>query len=260
MPLHLRHRHHLNLSRQRTRRSCRLHLSKPALTAADGSLVARFYAAAPVPNTLEERQVFIRVLKIVGIVERVLAALTVLAERFRRHTENYGRRMAAKLDTDYELDACRAQRASAKEKLERWMSNHKWQVVTARALRGSDGAKPDAWRALITQFEACQRRVQSMKATLRSHQVYLDNFADDEAELKGQQAEAHQRLRSALGSFVAMSPEAVGPLMAVSQADECEWINAAMPEMVSAAGPDLSTRLDGPETEKAVARLRPSPH
>jgi hypothetical protein len=230
-------------------------LSKPALTAAAGSLVARFYAAAPVPNTLEERQVFIRVLKIVGILERVLAALTVLAERFRRHTENYGRRMAAKLDTDYELDACRAQRASAKEKLERWMSTHKWQVVTARAFGGNDGAKPDAWRTLISQFEACQRRVQTMKATLRSHQVFLDNFADDEVELKAQQAEAHQRLRVVLGSFVAMSPEAVGPLMAVSQTDECGWIKAAMPEM--AVAPERIP--DTPNLSEAVAQLRPFP-
>jgi len=232
-------------------------LSKPPLTAAAGSLVARFYAAAPVPNTLEERQVFIRVLKIVGVVERVLAALTVLAERFRRHTENYGRRMAAKLDTVYQLDASRAQRASAKEKLERWEANHKWQVVTARALGGTDGAKPDAWRMLISQFEACQRRVQTMKATLRSHQVYLDNFADDEAELKAQQAEAHQRLRAALGSFVAMSPETVEPLLAVSQTVECEWIKAAMPEMMASV-PIFGMPLNGPESGEAIPQLRPS--
>jgi len=81
-------------------------LPKPPMTAPPGSLVARFHAAAPAPNTLEERQIFVRVLKIVALVERVLAALSDLANRFRQSTEGRDRRMAAKLDTDYQLDGC----------------------------------------------------------------------------------------------------------------------------------------------------------
>ncbi|HUX27673.1 MAG TPA: MobA/MobL family protein [Terracidiphilus sp.] len=164
-------------------------LPKPPLTAPPGSLVARFHGAAPAPKTLEERQVFVRVLKIVGIVERVLAALTALAERFRRHAEDQGRRMAAKLDVMYQLDAGRTQRAAAKEKLEQWEANHRWQVAAARALGGGEAAKPKAWQVLITQFEACHRRVQSLKATIRGHQVHLDAFAEEETVLKGGCAE-----------------------------------------------------------------------
>jgi hypothetical protein len=101
------------------------------LTAPAGSLVARFHAAAPAPNTLEERQILVRVLRIVAAVERVLAALSDLASRLRRHSEHRDRRMAAKLDADYQLDGCRAQRASAKEKLEQWEANHRWKVATS---------------------------------------------------------------------------------------------------------------------------------
>jgi len=69
-------------------------LPKPPLTVPVGSLVARFHAAAPAPNTLEERQIFIRVLKIVGLVERVLAAFERLGKPgsapYRRSRQAHG--------------------------------------------------------------------------------------------------------------------------------------------------------------------------
>jgi hypothetical protein len=228
-------------------------LPKPPLTAPADSLVGRFHAAAPAPTTLEERQVFVRVLKIVGIIERVLAALTVLAERVRRHAEDHGRRMAAKLDTMCQLDAGRTQRASAKEKLERWESDHRWQMATARALGGSEAAKPKAWQALIAQFEACHRRVQSLKATIRGHQVHLDAFAEEETVLKAEQVETHERLRAALGTMVTVSPATIEPLLKVAQGDECDWFKAAMPKM-AAVSEVIPARG---ELDEAVARLRP---
>ncbi|WP_158755353.1 MobA/MobL family protein [Dyella sp. S184] len=227
-------------------------LPKPPMTALAGSLVARFHAAAPAPTTPEERRLFIRVLKIAAVVERVLAALNDLAHRFRKHAEDLGRRMAAKLDTDYQLDGCRAQRASAKEKLEQWEANHRWQVVTARAF-GADGIKPKAWQSLIGTFEACQRRVQTMKATLRSHQVYLDNFADDEAQLRVQQADTRQRLRAALGTMVALDQGSVEPLLSVTSGVELEWLRAHLPDM----GTTMDGVPQGSEPSEAVARLRP---
>jgi len=204
-------------------------LPKPPLTAPNGSLVARFHAAASAPTTLEERQTFVRVLKIVGLVERVLAALSDLANRFRRHTEDRDRRMAAKLDNDYQLDMCRAQRAAAKEKLEQWEANHRWQVVTARAFSGGDGARSKPWQSLIGAFEACQRRVQVLKSSLRSHQVHLDGFAVDEVELKAAQADATDRLRAALGSLMATNAEAVEPLKGLAYGEELGWIEEALP-------------------------------
>ncbi|NYE28549.1 hypothetical protein HDE78_001501 [Rhodanobacter sp. K2T2] len=229
-------------------------LAKPPLTAPPGSLVARFHAAAPAPNTLEERQLFVRVLKIVALVERVLAALGDLANRFQKHAEDQGRRMAAKLDMDYQLDGCRDQRAAAKEKLEQWEANHKWQVATARAFGGGEGGRSKAWQSLIDAFEGSQRRMQTLKAALRSHQVHLDTFAVEKATLKAEQSDANERLRTALASIVAMSPGAAAPLLDVSQTMECEWIKAAMPEMT--AGSEVGA--NDPEIGGEIARLRPS--
>ncbi|HEY0198150.1 MAG TPA: MobA/MobL family protein [Rhodanobacter sp.] len=229
-------------------------LPKPPLTAPAGSLVAQFHAAAPAPNTLEERQVFVRVLKIVGVVERVLAALTALAERFRRHAEDRGRRMAAKLDVTYELDQARSRRATAKEKLEKWETGHRWQVLATRALGGSEAAKPRAWVTLLEQFEACQCRVQSLKAAIRSHQIHLDKFTEDEVVLTREQTETQERLRAAVGTMVALDQGSVEPLLSVTSGVELEWLRAHMPDM----GQALDEVAQAAEPGEAAARLRPA--
>jgi hypothetical protein len=208
-------------------------LPKPSLMAAPDSLAARFHGAAPAPQTLEERQTFVRVMKIVGIVERVLAALMALAERLRRHAEDRGRRMAAKLDVTYELDKARSQRAAAKEKLEKWEAGHRWQVITARAFGGGESAKPRAWVTLLEQFEACQRRVQSLKTAIRGHQVHLDAFSEQEVALKVEQADAQERLRAALGTMVAVNPASVDPLLDAAYDIERAWVGAALPNSVA---------------------------
>lgn len=229
-------------------------LPKPPLMAPPGSLVARFHGAAPAPQTLEERQTFVRVMKIVAVVEHVLAALAALAERFRRHTEDRGRRMAAKLDVTYELDKARSQRATAKEKLEKWETAHRWQVITARAFSGSEVAKPRAWVALLGQFEACQRRVQSLKATVRAHQVHLDKFAEDEVVLMREQAETQERLWAAVGTMVALDQSSAEPLLSVTSGVEKEWLKANLPELT--VGSVVTPETEG--VSDAVARLRPS--
>jgi len=229
-------------------------LTKPPLTAPASSLVGRFHAAAPAPSTLEERLVLVRVLKIVAVVERVLAALAALAERFRRHTEDQGRRMAAKLDTTFQLDGCRAQRAAAKEKLERWEGNHRWQVAAVRALGNGDTTRPKAWQVLIEQFDVCHWRVQSLKATIRGHQVHLDKFGEEEAALKAEQMKVHERLQAALGTLILVHQPSVEPLLSVS--DDVEWkclsVHLPVVETVPA------TVIQAPEADAAAARLRPA--
>jgi hypothetical protein len=228
-------------------------LAKPPLNAPVGSLVARFHAAAPPPTTLEERQIFARVLKIVAVVERVLAALGDLANRLRKHAEDQGRRMAAKLDMDYQLDGCRNQRAAAKEKLEQWEANHKWQVATARTFGGGDGGRSKAWQFLIGNFDACQRRMQTLKAALRSHQVHLDAFAIDEAALQVEQANTTDRLTAALGTLAQVNQEAIDTLVSVAEGAENVCLRAYLPD--PATLPD--EMLNGPEQVETVARLRP---
>jgi len=230
-------------------------LPKPPMTAPGGSLVARFHAATPAPATLDDRQVFIHLLKIVRLIERALGALATLAQMFKRHEENQGCRMAAKLETTYELDGGRAQRAAAEQKLKQWEADHRWQVATVKAIVGSEGEKPRAWQVLIDQVQRCNQRVQSLKATIRSHQVHLDVFVDQEAELKTRQAEAHQRLRAALGSFMAMNPDAIEPLMNVAFDEERGWLEDSLPQMA----PQLILKPDHPEPEKLASRLRFAP-
>jgi len=230
-----------------------VHLAKPPLNAPVGSLVARFHAAASPPTTLEERQKFARVLKIVAVVERVLAALGDLANRLRKHAEDHGRRMAAKLDMDYQLDGCRNQRAAAKEKLEQWEANHKWQVATARTFGGGEGGRSKAWQSLIGNFEACQRRMQTLKAALRSHQMHLDAFAIDEAALQVEQVNTIDRLTAALGTLGQVNQEAIDTLVSVAESAENIWIRAHRPDLATV--PD--EMLNEPEEVETVARLRP---
>ena len=229
-------------------------LPKPTLMALPGSLVARFHGAAPAPKTLEERQTFVRVMKIVSIVERILAKLTALADRFRRHTEDRGRRMAAKLDVTYELDRARSQRAAAKEKLEKWEAGHRWQVITARAFGGGESAKPRAWLALLEQFERCHRRVQTLKAAIRAHEVHLEKFSEDEVALTRERTEAQERLRAAVGTMAALDQSSMEPLLAVTSGAELEWLRAHVPEMTVGCAIALEAEALG----DAAARLRPS--
>jgi hypothetical protein len=227
-------------------------LAKPPLNAPPGSLVARFHAAAPMPATLEEKQIFARVLKLVAVIERVLAALSDLAARFRQHADDQGRRMAAKLDMDYQLDGCRDQRAAAKAKLEQWEANHRWQVATARAFGGADGAKPKAWQSLIDTFEACQRRVQVLKTALRSHQVHLDAFAEDEATMKVAQAKSEDRLRITVGAILEMDGSSLVPLLEAADEVEKMWLKAVTPSP-AVVEPDWV-----PAPVYGAAKLRPA--
>jgi hypothetical protein len=65
-----------------------------------GSLLMRFRAAVPAPQTPEAHQLLAQVIKLVQVIARALGALMELADRFRVHEEDRGRRVAAKLDAD----------------------------------------------------------------------------------------------------------------------------------------------------------------
>jgi hypothetical protein len=163
--------------------------------------------------------------------------------------------MAAKLDTDYQLDASRKEGTAAEHRLKQWESAHRWQVVTIKALALGEGGKPRAWQALVDQVSACSRRVQSLKTTVRSHQAHLDIFAVEETDLKKRQADAHQRLRKVVGSFVSLSPPSVEPLLSAADANELELLKPEMPEIVAPEEPS-----EAAPPNEAVARLRPSFH
>ncbi len=227
-------------------------LPKPPLTSPIGSLVARFHAAAPAPSSPEERELFVRAMKIVRIVERVLAAFALLADRFRRHTEDRNRRMAAKLDVAFQLDSARAERSAAEQKLKQWEAAHRWRLATAKAFASGGGAMPRAWRALRDLVESINRQVQSLKSSVRSHEVYLDRFAKEEVALKAQREENEQRLEAAVVAFVSLSPDMAEPLLAASDEIERGLIKGVLPETVLASVPVIG------EPEQEAERLRPS--
>jgi len=227
-------------------------IEKPPLTSPAGSLVARFHAAAPAPTSPEERERFARAMKIVRIVERVLAAFALLAERFRRHTEDRNRRMAAKLDVSFQLDSARAERAAVEEKLKNWEAAHRWRLATAKAFTAGGGGMPRVWRALTDQVESINRRVQSLKSAVRSHEAHLDRFANEEVAMKAQREENEQRLEAAVVAFASLSPDLTEPLLAASDEVERGLIKGVLPEAVLAPVPVIEV----PEQE--AARLRPA--
>lgn len=213
-------------------------LLPPLPDGAQGSLVARFRAAAPVPETPEAHQVLAQVLRLVQVIARVLGALGDLADRFRNHEEDRGRRMAAKLDTDFQLDQARTMRAATKQRLVDWEDTHPLLMFLARKA-GVEEGKPAAWRTLHLAVENQERRVQEIKGALRWHRKYLDDFDQEAQVLKEQQAEQEERLGQALGSVQTLNPSSVDTLMSVVRDDERTWLDAAKPLTVSPSAPEV---------------------
>jgi hypothetical protein len=82
---------------------------------------------------------------------------------------------------------------------------------------------------LIDTFETCQRRVQVLKNSLRSHQVHLDAFAEDEATMKVAQATSEDRLRIIVGSILEMNGPSLVPLLEAADEVEKLRLKAVMP-------------------------------
>jgi hypothetical protein len=184
-----------------------------------GSLLMRFRAVAPVPETLETHQVLVQVLRLVQVIERVLGALSRLTDRLRNHEESRDRRMAAKLDTDFQLDEARARRAEARQRLDQWEAAHPLKMWAAKAV-GSEEGRPVEWRGLHQETAALDRRVQELKGTRRWHQAHLDTFDQGSQVLKQQEADGKGRLGQAFGRIYALSQVLAGKLISVVSEEE----------------------------------------
>jgi len=77
-----------------------------------GSFTSRFMQMVPPTATAEEEEVRSRLEKVVRAIERVLSGLVLLARKLRGLGEDWDRRMAAKLDMDYQLDGARQTRGA----------------------------------------------------------------------------------------------------------------------------------------------------
>jgi hypothetical protein len=222
-----------------------------------GSLLMRFLAAVPTPETPEAHQVLAQVLRLVQVIARVLGALADLADRFRVHEEYRGRRMAAKLDTDSQLHETRIRRAAARQRLEQWEAAHPLRMWAAKAA-GSEDGKPMEWRALHREATTLDRRVQEIKNVLRRHRGHLDDFDLEAQALEGQQAEQKELLRQTMGDVQALAPTLTDTLVSVAKEEERSWIEAVRP-----ASPLLPTTQseDVPSLQpRPSIRSRVNPH
>jgi ribosomal protein L16/L10AE len=109
---------------------------------------------------------------------------------------------------------------------------------------------------LLDDAQKENRLVQSLKATIRSHQVSLDVFVEQEHTLTVEQGDARQKLKGALEEFVTASPNSVRTLLSVAYEDEGALIEEALPAAAMAL--PIIAKAEQPELVGAAARLRPS--
>lgn len=227
----------------------------PLLDGEHGSLVARFRGAAQIPETPEAHNVLARVLRFVQVIQRVLGALAELAARFRVHEEERGRRMAAKLDTDFQLDQARAMHATTRQRLTDWEDAHPLLMFLAKKA-GNDEGKPAAWRTLRNAVEVQERRVRELKGTKDHHQTCLDGLALEGSEIRQQEAQQTGQLKETLVEVQALAPDLLPTLVSVTNMEEKQFLVAAVPEATRPHGANLP--LDPPVlVPQPVAALRP---
>jgi hypothetical protein len=227
-----------------------------SITSPNPALTVRFRATLSSRANDEALDAFLRLVKIIRVIERALGSLLSLALRFASHYEHKDRRMAAKLDVDYQLDQARSRRNAADDRAKRWESDHRMWAAGVKAFSIAGSPKPAAWQALLDEAERENRFVQSLKATVRFHQASLDVFTDQERGLTVEQGEARQRLKGALDEFVTASPGSIRTLLSVAYEDEGALIEAALP--VGALAVPVVVKPEEPELVGAAARLRPA--
>jgi len=227
----------------------------PLLDGEPGSLVARFRAAAPIPETPEAHNVLARVLRFVQVIQRVLGTLAELADRFRIHGEGRERRMAAKLDTDFQLDQARAMRAATRQRLTDWEGAHPLLMFLAKKA-GNDEGKPAAWRTLRNAIEVQERRVRELKGTKDHHQTCLDGLALEGSEIRQQEAQQTGQLKETFVEVQALAPDLLPTLVSVTNMEEKQFLVAVVPEAARLDGANLP--LEPPALmPQPVAALRP---
>lgn len=227
----------------------------PLLDGEPGSLVARFRVAAPIPETPEAHQVLARVLRLVQVIQRVLGALAELADRFRVHGEGRERRMAAKLDTDFQLDQARTMRAATRQRLTDWEDAHPLLMFLAKKA-GNEEAKPAAWRTLRNAVEIQEHRVRELKGTKDHHQTCLDGLALEGSEIRQQEAQQTGQLKETLVEVQALAPDLLPTLVSVTNMEEKQFLVAVVPEAARLDGANLP--LEPPVlVPQPVAALRP---
>ncbi|WP_036112695.1 MULTISPECIES: MobA/MobL family protein [Luteibacter] len=223
--------------------------------ASPGAFTSRFMQMMPPTATGEEEEIRSRLEKVVRVIERVLSGLVLLARKLRGLGEDRNRRMAAKLDVDYQLDGARQSRATAEGRVRAWEAGHPWQMKAARATQGPNG-RPKEWTGLDDQVRVADGHVQRLKAAVRRHQSTLDDLSGEIALTTTEQGRQIAALGEAVGSFVAVRPDLAPRLMAAAYDDERQWLEPVMLERIPSAVEETTLNQSVPET--LSLRLRPA--
>jgi hypothetical protein len=223
-----------------------------------GSLTSRFMTMLPPAANAEEEEVRSRLEKVVRVIERLLSGLVLLARKLRSLGDDRERRMAAKLDTDYQLDGARQNRAAAEGRVRAWEAGHPWQMKAARAVQGSDG-KPKEWNQLHDQVGIAHGHVQRLKAAVRRHQAVLDDLSGEITMTTAEQGRQIAALGEAVGSFVAIRSDLAPQLVSAAYDDERQWLEPALNLVIPTVEPKLSAPVEFERLEYKAPTHRPSP-
>ncbi|WP_199098007.1 MobA/MobL family protein [Dyella sp. ASV21] len=190
-----------------------------------GSLLHRFRQAVPVPEDPDALRVYVQVVGIIRLVERVLSALANLVSRKSQHEEDRSRRVMARLDAEFQVDQARRRRTAAREHLQAWEEEHPVRMAAAKAA----GRKPAEWVSLNDVVDQEDTKVQEAKAARQLHMTYMEAIDQAGAQIVTEENVQKKELSQALDGIQQLSPILVTKLLSVSDQGERAWLEAAKP-------------------------------
>jgi hypothetical protein len=102
-------------------------------------------------------------------------------------------------------------------------------------MHSQDGQSVSFW------WPRCSR-LAANRFQIINHYVYLNTFAEEGASLKVEQQNAHEWLRTTVGSMVAMDGAALTPLLDAVHDVEREWVHLAIQSFALAGDISYSRR------------------
>lgn len=198
----------------------------PALPeGAPGSLLWRFRHAVALPEDPDALRVYMQVVDIIRLVERLLSKLTDLMHRRANHDEDRSRRVMARLDTEFQIDQARRRRSAAGDSLKQWEEEHPLRMAAAKAA----GRMPSEWMVRNATIRQEDIKVQEAKAARQWHMGHMAGIDQLSSQLAGQEGAQKNELSRALDGIQRLSPILLGKLLSVSEQGEATWLEAARP-------------------------------
>lgn len=217
-----------------------------------GSLLRRFREAVALPEDADALRVYVQVVGIIRLVERLLSKLADLMHRKMTHDEDRSRRVMARLDAEFQVDQARQRRSAAKEDLRQWEDEHPLRIAAAKAA----GRKPSEWVQRNDAIRHEDAKVQEAKAARERHMGHMVTIDQAGAQLTGQELAQKDELGRALDGIQQLSPTLMAGLLSVSDQGERMWLEAAKPAGSIETAPPEVLPLD---LMKDQMKLRPRP-